>query len=304
MAAPALPAAALSSPLALYDQRLSLPAFEALSLAEPGEYPASNPGERIDLEPGPRADPVPSRKPAEPSRRSSAELRIVTGESPASSPAKPPPAPMQTPSKSARAVPAGTPALKPGPLDIEAEALETARRPGDAHPDPTEVAKPMPARVALHEPSIALPHDRLEEPEAATDPSVEPAAEDPPRRSAPLQFVEPQKTVPARSLVPVEPSPLASQPVVSAQPVEPVFDVHQDEREEAQREPAQMAIEPQGGPAVSIGEIVIEVREPLQAVPARAQQTSIAPSSAAAASLIGPLPVRRSAISLYGMRRR
>jgi hypothetical protein len=194
--------------------------------------------------------------------------------------------------------------LKPGPLDIAAEAFEPARRDGSAQVDPAEEAKATPAPDPSPRAVTPLRLELPETPGAPTAPSAEPGAAEPSPRSRPLHLDEHRETVPSPALVPVDLAPPPRQQLVPAEPAEPEFDPLPGEQEEPRSEPQPMPNEARGGPAVSIGEIVIEVREPFQAVPAQAQRPSVAPSSAAAASLIGPLPVRRSAISLYGMRRR
>jgi hypothetical protein len=62
--------------------------------------------------------------------------------------------------------------------------------------------------------------------------------------------------------------------------------------------------QPRSSPSVTIEQIVIDVHEPPQPPAAQASKAGSAPLTAAAASVIGPLPVRRSTVSLFGMRRR
>ena len=290
------PAAAVTSPLVGYDQRLGLPEFDSVPPEEgaPAEATAATEGE--GTAPNAFQPPQPQARPREAALPGTLDaappiLVEILKEAPPARPDPGGPAPDPSP-----ILPTPEPSfVPPRPFDIAIEdfvpvpppqpigVAEPEPEPGPGGESPAATFR-IPPRDA--EPSPRTETDVAEAGEAAREllPSpvqvreAEPAWPDP---------HEPPDMVPRSS--PAGPEPIPAEPAPQDRPAPTVS------------EPASPAVPPQ----VTIEEVVIEVRDPVQpAAAGRGERPSAMPVTAAAASVIGPLPVRRSAITLYGMRRR
>jgi hypothetical protein len=292
------PVSALASPLAEHDQRLGLPEFGGAALEEglPPE-PSASAGEGDRTVPKPFQVPRPQPRPVE--------------AAPAPFPEADPPVPVEVlrqPPPAARGAGGDEPA--PATVPREVDLSFPPPRPFDIAEDDFEPLPPAPPPLSSAEPEPAPGSEseaaalRLPVPDAA--PAATAAAERaaqagetaPESRSAPPQPREAQPAprspaerhdVETRASAGIEPEPM------------PAERPEQDRAEPFEAGPAT----PVARARVATEQVVVEVRDPVQSAPSGREGRSRAmPATAAAASMIGPLPVRRSAVTLYGMRRR
>lgn len=300
IASVSIPAAPLASPLALHDQRLGLPEFDAPVPSEVIDDPAADPVESAISIDAPRNDPVPGPKLRSPEPKQRPELRIVND---VQLPATKEPSTMKAREAAPKLEPEAERLLRPGPLDISADELKPATAPlhNDAPVVESEAAEPPPQRPQVQNPNKPEPGTERAErriPELHSDATAERPDVTQHEQAQAEAIRRPTKTLPVpaqpQSHRELTPSPLDLEPVEQRLPTVP----------HAPEPPAPCADEPVREGSITIGEIVIDVHEPQRAQVSEAGAVNQTPATAAAASVIGPLPVRHSAVSLFGMRRR
>lgn len=305
LAPASVPAAPLSSPLADHDQRLGLPDFEAPvpsvfeepQVVESGQLPREKPTAAM-------AENLPADRPSKVVTRRGPDLRLV---------GQPPPEAASARTSAERAdrsaaveISVQAPVPAPSPLDIRAADLEPIAPPlvDEIEPpegDPTVALPQVPepaanratplsdATEAVETKPAAAPKDRIAErvtPLRDLVAEIEPA----PRRTmtiVPPDAADGASEVSPNALAAEAPEPAASERDLRAAALEEV------------RLPEQRT-----GRSINIEQIIIDVHEPQPTLTSNPSGRPGPPATAAAASIIGPLPVRRSTISLFGMRRR
>ena len=306
VAAPALSAAApatrIASPVAERDQRLALPEFSA-AVMSPDAWP-----EGIDDGATPETGFAPPRMPP---ARDIRETRVVElfrrDPAPARETAPPPAA--------RTAEPATAPAVAERDFALPRHAAEPVPSPAAESLAPREMFHDadVPAAAPAPQPPAPMPRQRgeterpaerpeLRRAERPAEPSlrqrpdlpgtVEPApAPRPAEEIRPFVLPEPAVSLPA-----TEPAP---RPVTTAEPAARRVET----TVEVERPPAETAREPAAQPAVSPAPRAAE-NAAANSAPKPAAPSAPRPLTAEAASVIGPLPIRRRTLSIFGMRRR
>lgn len=290
----ATPAARLVSPVAEADQRLNLPGFETAPFeamdeaaeADPSgwESPADAPSPRLRPA-GPVDVPYLRPLPQPESREPAARRDIVTMPEPvAPEPLPAPVAPRFDLTPVAPVHIAEPPPAAPVFARASPPLAEPDRRPiaeiVRVEPQPVARAEPVPPQPA---PFAEAPMPQRPAPFSPVRPNVaEPQAEAAPRPAAgPLPLPQPRPAAePARA----EPAPVFERTLPLG------------------KAPAAPQEAPDPEPRVVIRELIVEINKPQPASTAKPPVER--PRTAEAASLIGPLPVRRRSVGIFGMRRR
>lgn len=301
---PSVPVAPLSSPLAAHDQRLGLPNFEAPVPSEFDEPKVIEPVATSENRTQSSSGKLVAGEPSIRAPRPAPELRLVGERHDAPVDAEATPSPLEAAPVTPTTI--DTSAFAPGPLDIQPNDLEPIQvsvtavagqveqervdGPADAPEPVSRLASPLlvPAQSVDPEfPDVAAEtNDRAQgAPEGGSALPVEPAS----RQLvpiAPLLLDEAERQPAPIALTPDAPEPAEKR----ANRLSPAFELPAEEQAATQ--------------SVNIEQIVIDVHEPQQTRAAEGLAARGPPATAAAASIIGPLPVRRSTVSLFGMRRR
>jgi hypothetical protein len=301
---PSVPIASLSSPLAVHDQRLGLPDFEA---PVPSEFDEPKVGEAEPAIGGReqrRAGKAGAKDAFTGAHRSPPDLRLVgekhDGQAETPTIARPVEGLLTTPPRIEAS------ALMPGPLDIGASDLEPIQVPAANEENRVEQgqsATPLRAPApAIDQPTPVPEFEQAIEADFSDFPVV---TEDEGRKTP--EFDLPMPSEPAgRHTARIMPPDVDGTELVPWPIALPSDAPEPDETGTTLRSTSLEQADRNGGepPSVNIEQIVIDVHEAQQAQNDRQLAPRSPPVTAASASIIGPLPVRRSTVSLFGMRRR